>query len=112
MTKKRMTALMLLLALTAVFLFVLRPFGRRPFAHLKEGDILSASFFITPPGETLPLTDPAQLDELAEILRGHICKGVNFNNCRKGCTRGKAKAVDQPLYHQNPKIHDRLLYRR
>ena len=72
MTKKRMTALMLLLVLTAVFLFVLRPFGRSPFAHLKDGDILSASFFVSPPGETLPLTDPAQLDELAEILRGLV----------------------------------------
>lgn len=71
MTKKRM-AVLSLLALAAVFLFVLCPFGRRPFAHLKEGDILSASFFITPPGETLPLSDPAQLDELSEILRGLV----------------------------------------
>lgn len=67
MTKKRMAALALLVL--AALLLVLRPFGRRPFSRLEEGDILSATFFITPPGETLEVSDPAQLDELAEILR-------------------------------------------
>ena len=58
-------ALLLLLAVLALSISV----GRRPFRTLDPDSIVSASVQLTPPGETLPVPDTA---ELAELLQAQV----------------------------------------
>ena len=46
---------------------------------------------------------------VAKFLSRHIGDGVNFHSGGKGCHDGGAKAVDQPLNHQDAEVHDGLL---
>ena len=46
---------------------------------------------------------------VSKILNRHIGEGVDFYCCGKGGHDGGAKLIDQPLHHQNAKIHNRLL---
>jgi DNA-binding transcriptional LysR family regulator len=46
---------------------------------------------------------------IAEILHRKIGKGVDFHRRRKGRHNHCAKAVHQPLHHENAEIHHRLL---
>ena len=46
----------------------------------------------------------------AELLRGHIGESVDLDGDGEGRHNGRAETVDQPLYHQNAEIHDRLLH--
>ena len=48
-------------------------------------------------------------ESVAEVLGRHIGEGVNFDHGGEGGADRKAKAVDQPLYHQDTKIHNGLL---
>ena len=41
---------------------------------------------------------------ISEILHRQIGKGINFHRHDR-----RTEAVDEPLYHQNAEIHDRLL---
>jgi len=57
----------LVLGILAVMLF--SAFGRKPFAKLSADEIVSAELFITPPDETVSLTDKKDISKLTEILR-------------------------------------------
>ena len=46
---------------------------------------------------------------ISEILHRQIGKGINFHSGRKCRHDRRTEAVDEPLYHQNAEIHDRLL---
>ncbi len=46
---------------------------------------------------------------VAEILQGHVGKGVDLYGCREGCHNDAAEAVDKSLHHQDAQIHHRLL---
>ena len=49
-------------------------------------------------------------ESISEILHRHISKRVNFD-CRSKCSHHRRpKTVHQPLYHQYPQIHHRLLH--
>ena len=49
---------------------------------------------------------------ISKILYGHICKGIYLYSRRKSCHNYCSKAIYKSLYHQNTKIHNRLLQAR
>ena len=47
---------------------------------------------------------------VSEILYRQIGEGVDLDGGGEGGHNGGAEAVDQPLYHEDAEVHDRLLH--
>lgn len=65
-------AIIPVIALAALVLVLLSAYvlgGKKPFAHLDEGEIASAELRLSPPGTTVPITGEDSLRELAALLR-------------------------------------------
>lgn len=79
-------------------------FGRtRPFRDLEAGDIRSASVFLSPPGETVPIPDTAALAELLQNVivyrrddsyTEYAGQGVTFTLTLSGGTRREVTAYN------------------
>jgi len=66
--KKLFIYLSVLLSAAAIFILILRPWGTKPFAKLRSEDIISAEFYLVPPGKTIQLTNRDSVSKLCSIL--------------------------------------------